>query len=63
MKGGLLDASALSAKDKATIEATLQQELLQRARFPEIRVVARWSRRVPDGDDVGLSGTLSLRGQ
>lgn len=63
LKGGVLDASALSARDRATIETTLQQELLQGARFPEIRVVARWSRRAPDRDDVGLSGTLSLRGQ
>jgi polyisoprenoid-binding protein YceI len=51
---------SLSAADRAQIEATLKEEILQVRRHPEIQFAARRVRREPGGYRV--EGALELRG-
>jgi polyisoprenoid-binding protein YceI len=53
--------SALSESDKRTIEQKMIEEVLEAARYPEIRFVS--SRVTPVGDGFHVEGSLTLHGR
>jgi polyisoprenoid-binding protein YceI len=60
LDGGREKTGALSADDRAKIEKTIQREVLETSRHPEIRF--RSTRVTRDGDRATVEGELTLHG-
>ncbi len=60
MKKGALDPGGLSEKDKAKVENTVREEILQTERYPEIVFEASLE---PRGDTAEIRGSLTVLGR
>ncbi len=60
MKKGTLDPGGLSDKDKAKIEKTVREEILQTGRYPEVVFEATLE---PRGDTAEVRGSLTILGR
>ena len=61
MKDGVPNPSALSDRDKRKIESTIQDDVLETRRHPEIRFTSTDVR--VEGDTATIRGTLALHGR
>ncbi|MEB2286352.1 MAG: YceI family protein [Myxococcales bacterium] len=60
-RSGVVDPAVLSESDKRTIEGHIAADVLDAARYPEIRFVSRQA--TARGDELAIAGTLTLHGR
>lgn len=61
VRNGVVDPTALSEKDKRTIEGNIAGDVLATRRHPEVRFTSE--RATARGDELVVAGTLALHGQ